>query len=196
MTPICVLFTMVQSITVIQYFAREKLDSLKDLTWGIFDAASAKKQRKREKKPCEVIIKDVVKEIEVKSPESLTNDCVLDKRRESSVETRSEKHLDEALTEEITETFSKPNEEQGSKSEKSSKGESGSNSPEKSNKKSLTTDQSSALSTSGEIDKEDLKELNKIFWRMRIARFFISDFVKIAILIISYIVRIRLHLII
>jgi hypothetical protein len=40
------------------------------------------------------------------------------------------------------------------------------------------------------LDKEDLKELRKLFWKIKITRFFISDFFKICVVILSYIVRI------
>jgi hypothetical protein len=168
MTPICVLFSMVQSLTMIQYFAREKLDSLKDLTWGILDAASTKKNDKKVEKKAKQ--PDQVNSKETPQKKPMANDTLSDSSEIKDLENKSEKPESNEIE--------KINSEKGSRSDKSSKKE----------KKSQTTDQSS-ITTSGEIDKEDLKELNKIFWKMRIARFFISDFVKIGILCISYIVR-------
>jgi hypothetical protein len=210
MSPISLVFTVIQTLTIVQYFAQERLNSIKDLTWNLMNDQTFKKKTPKNKieklqptnqtmetpkdsEPVQEVVENNLEEVvvELNNLEEKKETSGLDEKQEISVELEQEKTKEESV--EMEETETKDFEEVP----KEVSGEiplDNDQSVEKIKKTPTTTEVNSANTHSTELDREDLKELRKLFWKIKITRFFISDFFKICVVISSYVVRYSYHL--
>jgi hypothetical protein len=161
MSPISVVFSMIQSLTMLQYFLKQKLNSLKDLTWGIIHKKSVTKNQERmgnirlERKDTE----NQTTSKEEKTPEMKTPEMDLDS--ESFYETIEITHVEVDMELEMKIDHENEKKVQRPKSENTNK----------------------------EEKLEDVKKLQKLFCRIKFAKFLISDFFKLIIVCFSYVVK-------
>jgi hypothetical protein len=160
MSPVSVVFSMIQSLTMLQYFLKQKLNSLKDLTWGIIHEKSDMKN-KETMRNIRLERKDTENQTtskEEKTPEMKTPEMELDS--ESFYETIEITHVEVDKELEMKIDLENEKKVQSTKSENTKK--------EK---------------------LEDVKKLQKLFWRIKFAKFLISDFFKLIIVCFSYVVK-------
>jgi hypothetical protein len=215
MSPISLVFTVIQTLTIVQYFAQERLNSIKDLTWSLMNDQTFKKktpnkieklqpsnqtmENPKDSEPVREVVEnnleEVVVDLNVEEMKEETSGLDIEKK-EISIELEEVETKEEPVQmEETIETEKKEIMKQVPKEEVS--GEiplDNDQSVEKIKKTPTTTDVNSANTHSTELDREDLKELRKLFWKIKITRFFISDFFKICVVISSYVVRYSHHL--
>jgi hypothetical protein len=159
MSPVSVVFSMVQSLTMIQYFLKKKLNSLKDITWGILHEKS---QRRNKEKIGNMKFERQDTDYQTKSTEEKTPEMEPESFYETIVITQVE--VDKELETKIDSEQVKKN-------------------------------TNSENANSSEVEKDDLKKLQKMFWQIKFAKFLISDFCKILFVCLSYVVKILFFMI-
>jgi hypothetical protein len=236
MSPIFMIFLIVHTLTFLQYLINKRIDSLKDVTWGILDTKQEKslekltkklknlkmekeKERKnaRKSRTADDLLSPNLDIFSPKSDNRLeTLDLKLIHQKQSgsdlSLISPKTEHSDKSLNsptgkEYFSQSSNSPKELFSTNSEfltpkinlmddhlNLNENTSKSDGDLKSNTHSIhESTMSSDHTLSMEIDDEDMKELKRIFRRLKIAKFFGSFWFKILVLIFIYSIIILTH---
>eukprot|EP01080_Neovahlkampfia_damariscottae_P007279 gene7279-11597_t len=186
--PVLTLFVVLQTLTTIQYFINKRIDSLKDLTWELYDTKNEKATKKMEKNS---------KKVQEVNSNSKTSS------KRFSLRNINSKRLSVNLSSSKSELLS-PNSKNARKSlgntEIHNKSE---NPPRKVSKENSPRELSDIFSSenqtpnsdqevtsnervSMDLDTEDHKLLKNILFKMKIAKFLSSNILKIFLVLIVF----------
>jgi hypothetical protein len=135
---------VVQTLTIVQYFAQERLNAWKDVSWELLSQKSKSKQEKE----LVVVESQELENLENKIPSENGND-------EHPI--KEEEVGDGKMT-------------------------------DRRNSEHIGNEHTSAMTFTSYLNPEEKRQLNMMLWKIKFARFFVSDVFKVFIVIISYIV--------
>eukprot|EP01080_Neovahlkampfia_damariscottae_P002022 gene2022-1529_t len=183
-TPVLILFMMVQILSIGQYLLKKRLDSLKEVTWGLFDD--------RHSKSLKIMAEKMNKESSKSDSLTTPRKSLFSKSRSNSSKTVSNSNSDKQL-----DTMS-----EDSKSDSSDKQMTKSTSDKvielrNFDETSGTVDEKNKqYSKSVDFDESEMVYVRSMIKRIKFVKFFTTDIFKFIVLFLVFVFSILLHVIV
>ena len=188
--PISTLFVIFQILTIMQYFLNKRIDSLKDLTWSLYDVKHEKMTNKMDKRSekLKTINKKTSRRASISkskrsSTKNIVNEIDIDSIKKLS---SSKKELLSPKTRNESDFLPVDQENSLPKESKKSDLETNDSPREFTNTEDNETEITSTERYSVDLDPEDLEILRKIMFKMKVAKFFTSNFFKVIAVVFGY----------
>ena len=173
-----------------QYFLNKRIDSLKDLTWSLYDVKHEKMTNKMDKRSekLKTINKKTSRRASISkskrsSTKNIVNEIDIDSIKKLS---SSKKELLSPKTRNESDFLPVDQENSLPKESKKSDLETNDSPREFTNTEDNETEITSTERYSVDLDPEDLEILRKIMFKMKVAKFFTSNFFKVIAVVFGY----------